>query len=144
FIQFPDLAEGGRYYLIVEGDSLAFDELEPDYADDFESGNFNGGDFDWSLGGDELPYVQSKTAKDGSFSARFGAIGDMEQRSYFETTVAVAEPSKLEFDLKVSSTPWLCSFRLFIDDSLVAESDGELDWQRVKISLRAGQHSIRF
>ncbi len=144
FIQFPDLAEGGRYYLIVQGDSPAFDELEPDYADDFESGNFNGGDFDWSLGGDELPYVQSETAKDGSFSARFGAISDMEQRSYFETTVSVAEPSKLEFDLKVSSTPWLCSFRLFIDDSLVAESDGELDWQRVKIPLRAGQHSIRF
>lgn len=144
FIQFPELARGGLYYLVVDGYSPAFDELEPDYSDDFETGDFSNPDFNWNLGGNALPYIQSEVTESGTYSARFGEIGDMEQRSYFETTVDIAESSKLEFDFKVSSTPWLCSFRLFIDKNLAVEYDGEKDWTKVEIPLQPGTHTLSF
>jgi hypothetical protein len=78
----------------------------------------------------------------GGSSAQSGALGGS-QSVWLQTTVV--GPGTLSFYWKVSSEAIYDIFEVFVDDVLQPGTiSGEVDWQRLNISIPAGSHIIKW
>lgn len=108
-------------------------------VEDFESGDFTA--FDWGFDGQADWTISTQSPYEGTYSAKSGAIDDQE---YTELNIEldVASDDVISFYVKVSTEATYDYLRFYIDDQLIDEWEGEVDWQYVEYSVTSGMHSV--
>ena len=96
---------------------------------------------EWSTTGEAPWFFQNTVSRDGEDAMRSGAIGELES-SVLQTTLI--GPGQLSFYWKVSSRESFDFLSLYIDDILVVEISGELDWRPATFEVDAGAHEVRW
>ncbi|MCD4817507.1 MAG: S8 family serine peptidase [Candidatus Cloacimonetes bacterium] len=110
-------------------------------SEDFETGDFS--QYNWTFAGQEDWIIAENTAYTGVYAAQSGDISGYQSSSLI-LNIDVAETGFLTFWKKVSSElddDWL---RLYVDDELVSEWSGEIDWSQESIDLHIGHHEIKW
>ncbi len=112
---------------------------QPEFYEDFESGNFS--KYDW-----EHPNigwtVVSDVVYEGSYSAKSGYISD-----YGASTLQITvdgEYNRISFYRKVSSNAGLDSLKFFIDDVEQNAWSGEQDWALITYTITPGEHTFKW
>ncbi|MBW6459730.1 MAG: T9SS type A sorting domain-containing protein [Bacteroidales bacterium] len=114
--------------------------------EDFESGNFEA--FNWYTGGNQPWQITTSDVFEGIYSARSGAIGN-NQTSELLIDMDVAMNDSISFYRKVSCEDdpngtgydWL---GFYIDNVMLANWDGDLDWERFSYPVTAGQRTFKW
>ena len=109
-------------------------------AEGFESGDLQS--FGWSTAGAASWTVQDEMVQSGSFAARSGAVGDG-QYSQIYAYVNCNDGGDFAISYKVSSEAGDDLLRLQIDNEVVAEWSGEIDWTQATFPVSGGTHVFR-
>jgi mannan endo-1,4-beta-mannosidase len=108
------------------------------FSDDFELGNIS--QSQWSMGGDENWYATTSEAYSGTYSAKAGSI-DHDQ--YTSLILEGDFPqSQISFWRKVSSESGFDYLRFYIDNELIDEWSGDVDWGQITSDVTRGWHSF--
>jgi hypothetical protein len=110
------------------------------FSDDFETGDFSL--LPWVQGGDQPWQVQTNSAAQLSFAARSGAIGHS-QSSTLSLTVDV-QAGVGSFDVRVSSEPTWDTLKFYVDDIVVQQWSGDVNWNPFAFPLTAGTHTLQW
>jgi len=142
-----DLARG----TLVSFPSLVFAEGYADDAvhvlkigamiDDAESGDFTY--WPWTQASNNAWFADNSIKYQGDYSFRSAIIGD-NQNSVLSIDFQTPQDDSVHFYRKVSSEEYYDFLRFFIDDQLIQEWSGELDWVKVSYPVGAGAHNLRW
>ena len=137
--------DSGKYYVVVSNNygsatsisaELKFIDVIP-LAEALDASILS-----WSNGGDANWTGQMATASiPNSSSAQSGTIHNNEQ-TWLQTTVQ--GPGVLSFYWKVSSETDWDYLALLVDGSEKRRISGEVDWNKLNISIEAGRHQVRW
>ena len=109
--------------------------------EDFETGDFSR--FEWQNGGQLAWTVDSSNPFAGAFSAKSGAISDLNKSELF-IELEVITSDDISFWRKVSSEADYDFLRFYVDGSLIREWSGELDWEEESFTLNPGAHTLKW
>lgn len=108
--------------------------------EDWESGDFSS--FPWTFLG--TPWTVANTgAYEGSYTAVSGDIDDNEGSEMIMNYTVAADDS-ISFYYKVSSEATYDYLQFYIDDDLVGEWSGDVDWTRAVYPVTAGTHNFKW
>ena len=134
-------------YNLVAGNSSAqkgFTRIigNPPLVEDFERGNLT--TLNWLSGGNK-PWTIENTSSSltGKFSARSGAIGDL-QNSDLLITLEVASDDSIRFWVKSSTEKQADYLKFFIDNQQKSTWSGETAWSRVAFAVGPGIHTFKW
>ncbi|NWJ52325.1 MAG: T9SS type A sorting domain-containing protein [Bacteroidetes bacterium] len=114
----------------------------PPLVEDFEKGNFT--TLNWLSGGNK-PWIieNTSTSLTGKFSARSGAIGDL-QNSDLLITLEVVSDDSIRFWLKTSTEKQADYLKFFIDNQEKGTWSSETDWSRIAFAVGPGIHTFKW
>lgn len=95
----------------------------------------------YTSGGDAVWYGQATTYYYGGSAAQSGDIGD-NQSSFFQTTIN--GPTTVKFWWKVSSELGWDYLQVFVDEILIEQISGEVNWQEKVLTLGSGSHVVKW
>ncbi|MEZ5083058.1 MAG: S8 family serine peptidase [Bacteroidales bacterium] len=110
-------------------------------VEDFETGDFT--KFDWEFSGNQDWTIVTSDVYEGVYSAKSGSIGS-NQNSEMKLTMEVAGNDSIAFYRKVSSEATYDFLEFYIDNTIVAQWSGNVDWSRVAFAVPAGEHTFRW
>lgn len=88
-------------------------------------------------------FADNQISFQGEYSFRSGNIGD-NQSSVLNLNFYTPEADSVRFHRKVSSEESYDFLRFYINNQLMSEWSGELDWQRFSYPVQAGTHQLRW
>ncbi len=109
--------------------------------EDWESDNFK--KFDWTFGGNAKWVPDSIWQYEGNYCVKSGGIG-INQSSSFSVNYRVLTYDSISFYRKVSSEENYDMLNFYINDTIVGQWSGELDWERVSFPVVAGIHNFKW
>lgn len=109
--------------------------------DDAESGDFTY--WPWTQASNNAWFADNSIKYQGDYSFRSAIIGD-NQNSVLSIDFQTPQDDSVHFYRKVSSEEYYDFLRFFIDDQLIQEWSGELDWVKVSYPVGAGAHNLRW
>lgn len=143
----PNVQTGTTLYLSLQVVS-GFYQITANYTpkvglivEDFESGTFT--TFPWQFAGNQPWQIANTGAYQGQFCARSGQIGN-NQSSELKITMQVAGGDSIAFYRKVSSEANYDFLRFYINNTLMGEWSGEVNWGRVAYPVTAGTKTFRW
>ncbi|MFN4121804.1 MAG: C25 family cysteine peptidase [Flavobacteriales bacterium] len=108
--------------------------------DDAESGDLSY----WPWVSDTNPwFADNSISFQGEYSFRSGNVGD-NQSSVLYLTFYTPEADSVRFYRKVSTEDSYDFLRFYINNQLVGQWSGELDWQRFSYPVQTGTHQLRW
>ena len=125
----------------VTGDVTLDFNLPEWIGDDFETADFLR--FPWEMAGAADWVIDNAVYYEGYNAARSGSITHSKS-SELSLSMDVLAAGDMSFYYKVSSEIGYDYLRFYLDGSLVAEWDGEVDWTPYTQALTAGPHTIMF
>jgi hypothetical protein len=138
----------GTSVLMVLAVTCSGDAISNDYhttigiqVEDWESGDFT--NFNWQFEGNAPWIINSSEAYEGQYCAKSGDISDGQESELFLYTEVLAD-GDLSFYRKVSSEAEWDFLRFYIDDNMVGEWSGELNWEIVSYPVTQGLHTFRW
>ena len=96
----------------------------------------------FTTGGTASWLGQDRTKAVGDSAAQSGLIPDAGGTSWLETKVS--GPGTLNFYWKVSSEAYRDLLKFYLDTAMVGKISGEVDWQLLRLTIPAGQHTLRW
>lgn len=109
--------------------------------EDFETADFES--FGWEFGG-QLPWTICETQPyEGVYCAKSGNIGDS-QSSEMMVTMKVLSADSISFFRKVSSEYDYDFLEFYIDNNIMGQWSGEVQWGRVAFPVQAGEHTFKW
>ncbi|MDP8210654.1 MAG: C25 family cysteine peptidase [Candidatus Stygibacter australis] len=109
-------------------------------SEDFESGDFSS--FDWTFEGDEDWMIDTEH-QEGEYSACSGDVMD-NQNSALVMEVDFLSDATLSFFKMISSENGFDYLRFYIDDELMDEWSGNVDWSEESYYVRYGSHTLKW
>ncbi len=109
--------------------------------EDWEKKPFS--DYKWKSKGDKIWEITDSVKFDGRFSAKSGAIDD-EEFSELTIELNALHPDSLSFFIKTSTEKGYDFVEFYIDDELVEDWSGRIDWTFVNYYLSEGFHKFRW
>ena len=109
-------------------------------SEDFESGDFTS--FDWTFEGNE-DWVIDTEHQEGDYSARSGDVMD-NQNSALVMEVDFLSDASLSFFKMISSENGNDFLRFYIDDELMDEWSGNVEWSEESYYVRYGSHTLKW
>ena len=109
-------------------------------VEDFETGDFSS--FDWYFDGQHEWFISSE-AYEEQYSAQSGDLLDS-QFSSLKIDVSVLMDDEIKFYKKVSSENNYDYLQFFIDDNMVGEWCGEIDWSQEIFPVTYGEHTFEW
>ncbi len=110
-------------------------------VEDWETGNFS--NFQWQFAGLSSWNITNENKYEGVYSARSGVIGN-NATSEMNIEYNVAEADSISFYVKVSSEADYDFLNFYIDNTLVGQWSGEVNWQRVTFPVNQGNQVFRW
>lgn len=107
----------------------------------FETGDFSA--FNWETLGGAHWYIDNSTAHTGTYSARSGAIGHTNLTT-LQISIDVAEDGEISFYKKVCCEANKDLLTFYIDNTVMGEWSGEVDWSREHFPVTAGTHKFKW
>ena len=108
--------------------------------EDFESNNFNA--FPWFM--EQTPwYITTEDSYEGAYCSKSGMIGD-NASSVLSITVEVLTDDYISFFKKVSSEDSYDFLKFYIDNTLVDQWSGEVDWSQEVYFVSSGFHTFKW
>ncbi|MFP4060385.1 MAG: C25 family cysteine peptidase [Bacteroidales bacterium] len=104
-------------------------------TDDFETGNFF--KIPWEDGEGTPWSITASNNGDGLYTARSGNIGHYE-KSNIAINLHVTDTGMISFQFKNSSEKYYDYFKFYIDDLMVFDTSGFVDWQQVMFRVSPG------
>ena len=95
----------------------------------------------WTFSGDFEWLTQSDITSDGTDAIRNGDITDDQT---VEVSTTVTGPGRIVFQWKVSSEEDWDYLRFYVDNELVNQISGEVDWYEEYVELSPGSHDLRW
>jgi subtilisin family serine protease len=123
------------FYQVEKVLNLRVSEL----VEDFEKGDFTS--FEWVFSGSQPWTIVSTGTYEGSYSARSGNIGH-NQFSQMLIQMEVAKPDSIEFMYRVSSQAGGDYLRFFIDNNMMEQWSGEVNWTKAKFAVDPGMRTL--
>jgi carboxypeptidase T len=115
-------------------------ELTESNAVSFNAGVFPPG---WTFAGSSNWFIDNSTSWDGEYSARSGAISD-NQTTQVLFTMEAASDGIISFYRKVSSEANYDYLKFYINNNIVGQWAGELDWAEVSFPVNAGVNTFKW
>ena len=109
--------------------------------EDWESGSF--GNFDWTFSGSANWSIATDQVFEGENSSKSGLIID-NQTSEMNVAYNVMNIDSISFYFKVSSEASYDYLKFYIDNSLLGQWAGEVDWTRAAYPVNPGEHTFRW
>ena len=109
-------------------------------VEDFESGNFN--TYEWEFSGN-ANWTINNLAYEGSNSGKSGDIGD-NQNSGLQVELDVLLDGQISFWYRVSSEAGYDFFRFYIDGSEQGAWAGEIPWTQTSFPITQGNHTLEW
>jgi len=109
--------------------------------EDWESGGYT--NFEWEFTGTSPWNIATDQVYEGVNSSKSGDINDYETSEMFVTYNVMNEDS-ISFYWKVSSESTYDYLRFYIDNEMLDQISGEVDWTRVVFAVTPGEHSLRW
>jgi len=109
--------------------------------EDFESGDFNS--YDWEFSGNADWTIDEIDPYQGVYSAKSGTISN-DQTSNLLITVDVTVDDQISFFRKVSSESGYDYLRFYIDNIQKAEWAGEEGWEEFSYPVTVGEHTFKW
>ncbi len=109
--------------------------------EDWESNNFQ--KFDWTTSGDMPWLISPVNPFEGNYSAVSGNIAD-NQSSFLQISLDVIAYDDISFYRRVSSQYAADFLKFYIDNILIDQWSGNLDWQYVKYEVEPGMHTFKW
>ena len=122
-------------------DSITYYNTIGNVMEDFETGDFTA--FRWYDEGDMPWTISTVFIYNGNFSAKSGAISDI-QSSSLAIDLIVHEEGELSFARKVMSEPDLDKLGLYINNELIDSWSGNVDWGTESYTIEQGYYTIRW
>lgn len=110
-------------------------------VEDWETAGFE--KFDWSSAGAKTWAINFIDPYEGAYSAKSGNIDDG-QLSYLSVTFDVTGYDDISFYRKVSSENGNDFLKFYIDNTLVDQWSGNLDWAGVSYDVEPGFHTFKW
>ncbi len=107
--------------------------------EDFESGDFSA--HNWSFDGNQPWMIVTDEVYEGVYAARSGNITH-NQSSTMSLTLDVAAAGEISFYRKVSSENNYDFLRFYINDDMVGQWSGEVNWSQVSYPVQAGNNTF--
>ena len=140
--------EEGSIYEIAYAVSADYNVYSSKFAlsvgsilEDFETGDFTA--YDWTLPSEQNWYIVSDQVYEGSYSARSGAIAESSSTS-LRLQVEVLASGELSFYKKVSTETDYDVFSFLIDNVVVGEWSGTVDWSKSSFEISQGTHVLEW
>jgi hypothetical protein len=129
------------YYenVIVNSNTILSISLYEPFIINFENNELS--NFDFS--GHAQWVNDSSTAFDGTYSARSGNIGSW-QTSGISLEIETAHDGEISFFKKVSTEASYDFFYFYIDNELMGQWSGEMDWSESIFPLSTGEHTLEW
>lgn len=110
-------------------------------VEDWETGNFT--KFPWEFAGSQTWLTTNQIKYEGSYSA---VSGDIPNNSFSELKLNynVMNDDSISFFVKVSSEDDYDFLKFYIDNDLIAQWSGEINWHKVGFPVNAGQQVFRW
>ncbi|MCL2062741.1 MAG: C25 family cysteine peptidase [Candidatus Cloacimonetes bacterium] len=109
--------------------------------EDFETGDFSA--FDWVNVSLSPWYIDSNIKHDGQYSAASGNVSD-QQTSALSLTKEITMPGTISFYYKVSSESNGDFLQFYLNNAVLGQWSGEVDWTYVEFNIPAGVHQFRW
>lgn len=109
--------------------------------EDWESGGFTS--FSWHFAGSSAWSISSADAFEGQYSSRSGVIGN-NATSEINLNYNVMHNDSVSFYVKVSSEQNYDFLKFYVNNDMLAQWSGDVDWQRVAFPVSAGQNNFRW
>jgi len=109
--------------------------------EDWESGGFNS--FDWQFSGNAPWTIVTDKVFEGENSSKSGDITD-NQTSEMDVTYNVMSSDSISFYCKVSSESSYDYLKFYVDNTLLGQWSGEVDWERVVYTVTPGNHTFKW
>ena len=109
--------------------------------DDFESGDFS--QQQWIIHGNSDWEITNTDPYEGSYSAISGNIGH-NQTSILELDFTFESNTILNYYWKVNSEESYDFLKFYLDDELITQLSGFVDWQSVGIDITSGEHNLKW
>lgn len=110
-------------------------------VEDFESGDFSM--WNWTFGGNAPWTIAESGVYEGAYCAVSGNIGNL-STSELILEYDVMFDDSISFYRKVSSEPGYDFLSFYIDNELIDQWSGEVDWSRVTFPVSAGAHTFKW
>jgi len=108
--------------------------------EDFSTGDFSGRE--WIHGVNPWQIVSDETWE-GEYAARSGEITH-NQASILETSHLVERAGVLRFHYKLSTEPTNDRLQFYLNNNLLGEWSGEVNWTEVRLNIPVGNHNFRW
>lgn len=109
--------------------------------EDWETGNFT--NFDWTFAGSSTWQVTNEEKFEGTYSAVSGTIGN-NGTSEMKLNYNVLQADSISFYVKVSSESGWDFLKFYIDNNMLGQWSGDVNWTRVAFPVIAGQQTFRW
>lgn len=110
-------------------------------VEDWEAGNFS--TFLWKFAGSASWIVTNEEKYEGTYSAQSGDITH-NATSEMKLEYNVAENDSITFYVKVSSEANHDYLKFYIDNTLIGQWSGTVNWQKVEFPVNAGKQTFRW
>lgn len=110
-------------------------------VEDWEAGNFS--NFQWKFAGSAQWAVTNEEKYEGTYSSKSGEITH-NQTSEMKLEYNVAETDSITFYVKVSSESSHDFLKFYIDNTLLGQWSGAVNWQKVGFPVNAGKQTFRW
>ena len=132
-------------YYYMEAAPFIFDGIESlsigPFKETFETGDFSA--FDWETLGGAYWFIDNTTSNTGTFSARSGAVSHVNLTT-LQVQIEVVEDGQISFYKKVSSEANKDKLTFYIDNTVMGEWSGVVDWSRETFAVTAGTHRFKW
>ncbi len=143
----PDVALGSVFSIYIMATSGSYNSVTSRNLviglriEDFETGNFH--KFKWQFKGEKPWQVSSAVKYESSYSAKSGALNDLEKSEMFMEGQVLFNDT-ISFYRKVSSETGYDFLRFYVDDHELGKWSGNKDWAKVSFPVSAGNHRFRW
>ncbi|OFX86894.1 MAG: hypothetical protein A2W99_04040 [Bacteroidetes bacterium GWF2_33_16] len=128
--------------ITINSDNLLFDfALFPAIIEDFELGNFN--KLDWQFSGNANWTIDNEIEQEGLYSAKSGIIGNSSSTT-LSVNIDVIHGGFMSFYRKVSSESGFDFLRFYVDDILKYQWSGTQDWAESTYFVNEGLHNFKW
>jgi subtilisin family serine protease len=124
-------------YHLTQTIKLRFSPL----VEDFETGDFSM--FEWEFGGNQPWTMAGFGSFEGVYSSRSGSINN-NQSSSMQVEMEVATEDTIRFMARVSSEAEYDFLRFYIDNAVVGEWSGEMQWTELAFPVNPGLRTFRW
>jgi hypothetical protein len=112
-----------------------------DAMEDFETGDFS--KFDWQFSNNEAWTMETENPYAGIFSAKTPLTQDKDTTQLIISLI-VPQAGEISFYKRVSSEYNWDYFRFFIDDELMGQWSGEVEWSFESFEVESGFHTFKW